>query len=191
MAHTTCRSFDLFRLVARGFDLEPPGSRAEVGRLLKDRLLKLARQNKIQPLLLIDEAHLLSGSFLEELRILTNFDGDARDELTVVLSGHLQLESTLRLAINEAFAQRVLLRIRLMGLDRDGLERYVLYRLEQAGRTAKLFLPDAMEAIFKASHGVPRVADRIAEHSMLLVCRQNRKEIDADIVTDAIEEVLL
>lgn len=77
VAHTTCCAIDLLRLIACGFDITPSHRRADIGRQIKDRILKLSRQNKIQPVLVIDEAHLLACQLLEELRILTIFDGCA------------------------------------------------------------------------------------------------------------------
>jgi type II secretory pathway predicted ATPase ExeA len=174
VAHTTCSCIDLLRLISRGFDITPPHSRAEVTRQLKERILK---------------GHLLTGSFLDELRILCNYDGDSHDDLTLLLAGHYQLESNLRLAVHEAFAQRVLFRIRLKGWDRDEVDKYIHFRLEKAGRTAKLFLPDAIEAIWKISRGVPRQVDRAAEHALLFALHHRKKEIDADIVSEIIQEI--
>ena len=71
-------------------------------------------------------------TLLEELRILTSFDVDSKDELTLVLAGHPQLESNLRLAVNEALSQRVMLKVRLASLSRDAVERYLAHRLERA-----------------------------------------------------------
>lgn len=189
VAHTTCSCIDLLRLISRGFDIAPPHSRAEVTRQLKERILKLSRQNKIHPVLIIDEGHLLTGPFLDELRILCNYDSDSHDDLTLLLAGHYQLESNLRLAVHEAFAQRVLFRIRLKGWDRDEVDKYIHFRLEKAGRTAKLFLPAAIEAIWKISRGVPRQVDRAAEHALLFALHHRKKEIDADIVSEIIQEI--
>jgi type II secretory pathway predicted ATPase ExeA len=189
LSHTTCAVLDLYRQIARGFDLSPRYSRADVARELKERIQKLSRQSRIEPVLVIDEAHLLPAPFVEELRLLSSFDADSRDDLTMVLAGHLQLESNLRLAVHEAFSQRIVLRVRLNALDRPEVEKYLLFRLERAGRTAKLFLPDSIEAIAKASHGIPRLIDRLAEHALLLALRDHKKEIDAEIVMQATDEV--
>jgi type II secretory pathway predicted ATPase ExeA len=187
--HTTCATLDLYRDIARGFQLEPGFRKADVMRQIKDRLLKLGRVQKLRPVLVLDEAHLLPTTFLDELRLLTSFDEDSRDELTVILAGHPQLESNLRLAVNEALAQRLVLKIRLRSLHAAEVEAYLTFRLELAGRTAKLFLPDAVEALARASRGVPRLIDRLAEHALLLALRDKRKEIDAELVTAAIDEV--
>jgi len=189
ISHSTCAVLDLFREIARGFAIEPRHRKADVVREVKERLVKLARGQKIQPVLIVDDAHLLPTHVLDDLRLLTNFDTDSRDELTMVLCGHPQLESNLRLAINEALAQRIILRVRTRSLHVEEVASYLDFRLERAGRTAALFLPDAVEAIARAARGIPRLVDRLAEHSMLLALREKRSEIDADIVTGAIDEV--
>jgi type II secretory pathway predicted ATPase ExeA len=187
--HSTCATLDLYREIARSFQIEPRFRKADVMRELKERLLKLSRQQKLTPILVIDDAHLLTSRFLDELRLLTSFDGDSRDDLTLVLCGQPQLESQLRLAVNEALAQRIVLKIRLRSFHPEEVERYISYRLELAGRTAKLFLPEAIEALARGSRGIPRIIDRIAEHSLLLALKGKKKEIDAEVITEAIDEV--
>jgi type II secretory pathway predicted ATPase ExeA len=187
--HTTCAVLDLYRNIARSFQLEPPYRKADVVADLKERIQKLSRGKKVRPVLVLDDAHLLPANFLDELRLLTSYDRDGTDDLTLVLAGQPQFESNLRLAVHEAFSQRIVIRIRLRSLHPEEVEDYITFRLEAAGRTAKLFLPDAVEAIAKAARGVPRLIDRMAEHSLLIAMNQKAKEIDAEIVTDAIEEV--
>jgi general secretion pathway protein A len=189
VSHTTCAVLDLYREIARSFQLEPRFRKADVVADLKGRIQKLSRGKKVRPVLVLDDAHLLPADFLDELRLLTSYDRDGVDDLTLVLAGHPQFESNLRLAVHEAFAQRIVLRIRLRSLHPEEVEAYLTFRLEAAGRTAKLFLPDAVEAIAKAARGVPRLIDRVAEHGLLIALKRKAKEIDAEIVTEAIEEV--
>jgi len=189
VSHSTCAVLDLFREIARGFAIEPRYRKADVIREIKERVLKLARGQKVQPLLIVDDAHLLPTHVLDDLRLLTNFDADSRDDLTMVLCGHPQLEANLRLAINEALAQRIVLRVRLRSLHPEEVDGYLRFRLELAGRTAKLFLPEASEAIARAARGIPRLVDRLAEHCLLIALRSKRTEIDAEVVTEAIDEV--
>lgn len=189
VSHSTCAVLDLFREIARGFAIEPRYRKADVIREIKERVLKLARGQKVQPLLIVDDAHLLPTHVLDDLRLLTNFDADSRDDLTMVLCGHPQLEANLRLAINEALAQRIVLRVRLRSLHPEEVDSYLRFRLELAGRTARLFLPEASEAIARAARGIPRLVDRLAEHCLLIALRSKRTEIDAEVVTEAIDEV--
>lgn len=187
---TTCAVLDLHREIARGFGLTPRHRKADVMRELAEQIEMVSRTKKMRPVLVIDEAHRLNATFLDEIRTLTCFDADGSDEMALILAGHAQLESNLRLSVNEALAQRIILKVRLTPFRPDEIERYLTYRLEKAGRTAKLFLPDAVEAIVKGSRGTPRMIDRIAEYSLLLAVEKKVKDIDADIVMNAIDEVM-
>jgi len=186
---TSCASLDLYRQIARGFGLEPRFRKADVMRELQERLLSISRTKRIRPVLIIDEGHMLKSSFLDELRTLTSFDADGSEELALILSGHPQLESNLALGVNEALAQRIVVRVRLRSFSPEEVEGYLAFRLEKAGRTGKLFLPDATEAICRGSRGIPRLVDRIAEEALLLAMEGKKKEIDAETVMDAIDEV--
>ena len=100
IADTTCAALDLCRQIARGFQLEPRFRKADLLREIKERIGKLSQVQKLQTLLVIDDAHLLPSGFLDELRLLCSFEQDGRDELTLLLAGHPQLESNLRLAVH-------------------------------------------------------------------------------------------
>ena len=161
----------------------------DVIRQIRERLLALASQRKVTPVLVLDEAHLLHRPFFDELRILLNFDADLSNPLMLLLSGQPLLQSSLRLSINEALNQRIICRIKLSAFDRQQSEQYILHRLKIAGRTAPLFSQDAIEAIFTFSNGVSRSINRLLETSMLQAFHAKRKEIDLDTVNDAIQEL--
>lgn len=189
ISETTCAVLDLYRQIARGFGLEPRHRKSDVMADLRARLLGLSREKRICPVLVLDEAHKLPAHVLDDLRLMTNFDQDSRDEIALILVGHPQLETNLRLAVNEALAQRIVLRVRLGPFSPEQVEAYLLHRLEEAGRSAKLFLPDAVSAIAKASRGIPRLVDRLAEHSLILAVTRKDKEIDADLIDEAREDL--
>ena len=189
VSHTTCSVLGLARQIAQGFGLEPRYRRADVLADLRARLEKLAVQQKTQPVLVFDDGHLLPVRFLDELQILSSFGTDGRDELTLVIAGQPQLRANLSLAVNESFSQRVVLRLELEPWGHDEVASYLDYRLQRAGRTAKLFKADALRAVVKAARGIPRLVDRVAEHSLILAFEAKRKTIDVEIVTAALERV--
>jgi len=189
LSFSNCATLDIFRQIAHLFGLTPAHRKAELMRQIQQRLLKLSRNQKLKPVLIIDDAHLLTARCLDELRLLTNFDVDARDDLTLVLAGHAQLQAHLALAINEALAQRIILRIQLRALTREEVEGYLAFRLQRAGRDQALFEPAATEALAVASGGIPRNVDRIAEHALLVALNKKAKSVSAEAVTQAHEEI--
>ena len=88
VSRTNCAAAELFREIARGFQIAPSYRKADVMREIHDRVLKLSRTQKVRPVLVLDEAHLLPSAVLDELRLLTSFEEDSRDDLTFVIAGH-------------------------------------------------------------------------------------------------------
>lgn len=183
IAHTTCSSLDLYRQILHGLGIEPAFRKAEMYRQLQQRLLALSQQKRIRPVLLIDEAHRLSRTFLEEIRLFANFDCDRREEIVIVLAGQPQLAHNLRLAVNEPLAQRIIVQAQLKPFSRRELVEYVAHRLQVAGRSAALFTECGLEALHRASNGIPRVIDQLAERSMIQALQQKANTIDAQLIT--------
>jgi type II secretory pathway predicted ATPase ExeA len=186
---STCSTTELYKAIALAFDIVPSFFKVLLIRQIKDRLLSLAHSRKITPVLILDEAHLLHRPFFDELRILTNFDADCSNPIMLLLAGQPTLHSSLRLGINESFSQRIIARLKLSSLDRSLSEAYIIHRLKLAGRTAPLFSPDAIEAIYAWSNGVFRLIDRLSETSLLFAFKAKKKDIDLDIVNLAIEDL--
>lgn len=186
---TTCSILELYKAIAFAFDIEPSFFKIHVIRQIKERLINLSQNRKVTPVLIIDEAQLLHRPFLDELRILTNFDADSSNHMALILAGQPTLDSSLRLSINESLAQRITVRILLSGFDRPLTEAYIQHRLKLVGRTAPLFLPQAIEAIHTYSNGAIRRIDRLAEMAILVASSNKKKDIDLETVNLAIEEL--
>jgi type II secretory pathway predicted ATPase ExeA len=183
LAHTTCGVIDVYRQILQALDIQPAYRKADLYRQLQERLLVLSRQKRIRTVVAIDEAHKLTTGFLEEIRLFTNFECDSRDEVALVLSGQPQLESNLRLAVNEPLAQRIIIRTKLGPFSREEMVDYVSHRLSTAGRSAPLFTECGLEALHKASRGIPRLIDHIAERSIYAAIKKKCKQIDAQIIS--------
>ena len=68
---------------------------------------------------MVDEAHLLEDSTLEELRLMTNADYDRQSPLTLILTGQPALRHRLKAPHFEALRQRLRYAIAL----RDSIRR--------------------------------------------------------------------
>jgi general secretion pathway protein A len=112
--------------------------------------------------LIFDEAQEMAAATLSELKLLTNFNGDGASVLTIVLVGQPELRE--RVAGLPAINQRISLRFHLTGLSAGETAEYLKHRLKAAGHpTGDLFVPEAADRAFQASHGVPRELNRIGK----------------------------
>ena len=141
-----------------------PDQKVDILTALFNRLTEIAEQGK-KTIVLIDEAHMLHNkTLMEEIRGLLNLETDTQKLISFVLFGLPELEQCL--AIDPPLAQRVAVRFNLKPLPKDVVERYVEYRLQQAGAVDDIFSQEAVEKIHEVSKGIPRLINVICDNSL-------------------------
>ena len=117
--------------------------------------------------LIIDEAQNLPLPLLEEVRILSDLEGREK-LLQVVLVGQPELRANLKLPELRQVNQRVSVRCELTPLGKDGVAGYVGHRLRIAGEgQARVEFSDAaLDAVYQASGGTPRLINLICDRAL-------------------------
>lgn len=156
--------------------------------LINDDLLKAhaAGRHKV---LMIDEAQNLSAEVLEQLRLLTNLETAEKKLLQIVLLGQPELQDILELPELRQLNQRVTARYHLDALGREEIEAYLRYRLSVAGLRGEIFTEGAVRALFRASHGVPRLINLISDRALLGAYAEGEHQISASHIRTAAREV--
>ena len=141
-------------------------------------------------LLIVDEAHRLSLSVLEELRGLTNIDSGGQPLVRLLLSGQLELEETLTDRRLEGLSQRIRAQVRLQGLTRAESKEYLRARIRFAGgEIATIFSDDALDLIASVCDGSPRCLNHLADHSLRrAACSATRPVTRRDVLA-SLEEL--
>jgi MSHA biogenesis protein MshM len=151
-------------------------------RLLKSinhRLLVLAREGK-RALLCVDEAQAMPLESLEALRLLTNMETEKRKLLQIVLFGQPELNRKLQHESIRQLAQRITFHYHLGPLGKDDLDFYIAHRLSVAGVTAgRLFTRAAVQALYAASGGIPRLVNILAHKSLMLAYGEGTTQVVA------------
>jgi type II secretory pathway predicted ATPase ExeA len=129
--------------------------------------------------LIVDEAHLLDNSTLEEFRLMTNANYDRQSPLTVILLGQPTLRLRLKSSDCEALSQRIPYRYCLEGLDENQTADYIRLRLSAAGLSADIFSPEALQFIFQVCQGVPRRINNLCSLALLRAKSKKLQIIDA------------
>jgi type II secretory pathway predicted ATPase ExeA len=73
---------------------------------ISGEVTRLCVEAKARPVLIVDEAQHLRSDLLEDLRLLTKYNMDAEDRLTLLLMAHAELRLRLAMAAHEAIAQQ-------------------------------------------------------------------------------------
>jgi type II secretory pathway predicted ATPase ExeA len=142
------------------------------------------------PVVIIDEAQLIpSKSTWDEIRLMTNFQLDDLNLLSLVIIGQPELRKRLKNPGYEAIRQRVGIRYHLGPLGRDETEKYLAHRLEKAGGDPGVISGEAADLIFKYSKGLPRVINNIAGNALLTAFSKDLAQVGPDIILDAAEDL--
>jgi type II secretory pathway predicted ATPase ExeA len=104
------------------------------------------------PVLVIDEAHLLTHAQLEAIRMLTNHEMDSRSAFACLLVGQPTLRRRIKFGELAALDQRYL----LTGMTKDETASYLTHHLKLAGQSDTLFSDDAIALIHQISRGYPQ-----------------------------------
>jgi type II secretory pathway predicted ATPase ExeA len=117
--------------------------------------------------LILDEAQHLPLPLLEEIRILSDLEGREK-LLQVVLVGQPELRAHLKLPEMRQVDQRVSVRCELTPLGCDGVAGYVEHRLRVAseGSARVEFSSAAIDAVYEASKGTPRLINLICDRAL-------------------------
>jgi general secretion pathway protein A len=146
-------------------------------------------QTKEAAVLIIDEAQNLSMEVLEEIRLLTNLETASEKLLQIVLSGQPELELKLKRPELRQLRQRITLRSKTLPLNLEQTQGYIARRLETAGANGQaIFAPQAIEAVFLHSRGIPRVINLLCEHALISAFAEGLKPVPAGIVETVSKE---
>lgn len=139
----------------------------------------------------IDEAQNLSWELLEEIRLLTNLETSSEKLLQIILSGQPELEEKLRHPSVRQLRQRISLWCRTQPLTETQTHAYVGERLRLAGATRPIFTPEALDLIYRYSHGIPRVINLLCEHALIVAYVEQVQQVTAALVEGVAAELEL
>jgi type II secretory pathway predicted ATPase ExeA len=153
-------------------------------------VLKGLHQQGRALLLVVDEAHQLSETLLEELRILADQAEDGRPIVRLVLAGQFGLEEKLAHPTLQALTQRVRAQVPLEPMSLAESTDYIDFRMTWGGgRTTAIFTDEAIAAITRAADGVPRCLNQLCDHALLLGYVNEQRPVTAETVAAALEDL--
>lgn len=97
---------DCYRQLCLALGLSPSATAAAVFYAINQHVRDLGEE-RVHPVFLLDEAHLLNQQVLEHLHILSNYEWDAAPLLSLVLVGLPELRDRMRLRKNRSLYSRI------------------------------------------------------------------------------------
>jgi general secretion pathway protein A len=136
---------------------------------------------------IFDEAQHLSAEFLEQIRVLSNLETDQEKLIQIILVGQPELLDKIRTPTMAQLDQRVSIRATLTDLDEHETDRYIHHRLNVAGARGQVrFNKRAVTEIHRASRGVPRLINLVADRTLLAGFAAQTRDIGSVHVRKAV-----
>jgi general secretion pathway protein A len=182
---------ELYRQLLAEMDIETASSsRAVMTRMINRQVRELVLGKKQQPVLIIDEASLLRLDVFTELHTITQFEGDTKPWLPMILAGQNNLADKLTYRSSTPLASRIVASSHLEAVQREGMENYLKHHLAIAGVKQNLFDEQAITAIHQGSGGLFRRANHLARGALVAAAAEKSRLVNAEHVRLAGTELI-
>jgi type II secretory pathway predicted ATPase ExeA len=168
----------------------PSFYRNDAKRKMMEVLTALMDEGKQIPVIIIDEAHLLSYEMLEETRFLLNYKMDSQNPMGLIVVGQSELRTKLSKETFEPITQRIDFRFKIPALDLSQTTEYISRHMAYAGETRQIFSNGAVQKIFSYANGIPRKINKVCYLCLMAAAQRQTHVIEDSLVTHVIDQEL-
>lgn len=190
LANPSLTPGDILHAVALELELDIAGdaNRLQVMHRLQETLLARHANNQ-RVVVLVEEAQSMPVDTLEEIRLLSNLETKNEKLLQIVLFGQPELDENLSKPQIRQLRERITHSFALTPLGREEVKDYVAFRLRASGyRGRDAFTADAYRTMSRASAGLTRRVNIIADKAMLAAFAADTHDVSAKHVKSAIAD---
>jgi type II secretory pathway predicted ATPase ExeA len=170
---------DMLKLICHELGIENGMSRS---RMLKVIQKCVEDMQPVNPILVLDECQITAHKTLETIRLLANFHFEEKNFFSVIMAGTEDFVQMLRLRINTALMQRITLHRELKALTREKTQSYIEHHFNAAGVQHEILSPQAIERVFTASSGIPRIIDNLVRIALREAAEDNQDRVELEHV---------
>jgi type II secretory pathway predicted ATPase ExeA len=189
LANPSLSREEMLYAIADGLGLNIKGERVGIiMQNIQNRLEEKAREGK-RIVVLVDEAHAMPPDTLEELRLLYNLQAGNAKLLQLILFGQPELNAKLDQPNMRQLKDRIVHHFNMQPLSRNILESYLMFRMRAANyRGPNIFSQNAIKLIARASNGLMRRVNILADKSLLAAFIEDTHNIEARHVLAAMRD---
>ncbi len=189
LCDTQASPLDFYRQLARELGLQPSHRRAQLWHDIKHAVVQLADEQNTRLVIVVDEAQHLADRFLADLSGFLNFAFDSRNLIVFWLVGQPALRGRLRMKQHAALASRVVTQVHFEPLtDRKDFGAFLEGGLRAAGADTSIISEPAIELLFRASQGLPRMIARLVREALYLADERDKSFVDDTLVEAVLDE---
>jgi len=168
---------------------EPKWIKKDILDQLKNILTYCHDETNEQPILLIDDAHLLSKSVLEEIRLISNLHFNTKKTLTIILVGSAELRKIFSLQANDSIRNKLGTVYHIFPYDKSETINYLKFRCGAAGNKKLPFDKEALNKVYQISKGITKSINKIANLAMIHCYNKGEKVISAETISEIADDI--
>jgi general secretion pathway protein A len=182
---TTLTVKEFYQAMASLLGETPTYKKVTLFQQIQNCIHNLYYEQRITPVIIVDEVHMAPVSILDDLRLLFNFKIDSANPFVLILAGQPQIRNKLALNTCYPLRQRISIRYSMQGFTLEETADYCNSRMKIAGCISEAFSPAALTAIHTVSGGFPRAINNIAVASLMYCTVRKMLSIDEEAVYQA------
>lgn len=179
---TTVGLREFYSVICDAVGLETEGRRCALFSRYQKYVTQLHDTTHKPLILVVDEAHHLHHSILDDLKLLMNCDFDSRSCFSVVLLGEPRLNNQLNRPSMESLRQRITVHYNFAGLSVEEARAYIEHKLTVAGASTSIVDAGVTATLHSLSNGNPRQMDRLMTQALMMAAQKDKMTVDADIL---------
>ncbi len=189
LANPSMSRDELLYAIADRLDLNLEGQRVNVILQTLQNQLEAMYERGERCVVLVDEAHAMPLETLEELRLLYNLQVGKHKLIQIVLFGQPELDEKLEQSNMRQLKDRIVHHFSIQPISRKVVDDYLMFRMRAAGyKGPDVFSAAAVLHIGKASQGLMRRVNILADKALLAAFVENTHKIEARHVQAAIRD---
>lgn len=165
-------------------------NRTHLIKSFKEAVQDIVRSKKQKILLIIDEAGLLRPEVFGELHILTQFENDSNNMISIVFVGQTNLYDKFCYRSADPLASRIIAKTYIKGINKDQMQEYLNHHTSIAGNKNALFSETAIVAVQQASGGLLRKANSLARGGLIAAATEKQDIVTAEHIRISASELI-
>lgn len=177
----------ILREISLQLGSQPPYLLPDVLANIRKHIQELNEQ-KITPIIFIDDIQLTEFKTMESIRMLANFDMDAKNMVAIILCGHHEFRTKLKLSSYQSLNQRIFVRFPMPQLSMEETIQYINFQTDKAGAKRSLFEDEALQNIYNITKGLPRKINLICNTALMVGATEEIIVIGSSVIKRIIED---
>lgn len=182
--------FDFLKNLCNALDLDVGNCyKTDIYNNIQKEIKRIVLQEKMNIVVIIDDAHLLSREIIFSFKVLYDYGIDSNDYVSLILVGYPDLRDEISKNIYETLNQRIIVNYSFKGLSREEVKEYIKTRLEEVNANNEIFDAQALTSLYACCKSSPRRLNTLVINSLMLGYQKKQSIIDTEIIINAKDEM--